>query len=122
MALVDKNAADAHAWLLLGQIKEKKGDFDQAAVDYRQAMAFKDPAAEGAMKHIDELRVQSSMQDADKAISEKNLVGAAQILREASGIAPSVAAVHKKLAEVLKQMGDTTESDKEQKKYNDLAK
>ena len=102
--------------------KNRRENSNQASVDYRQALAFKDPEAERALKHLDELRVQTRMQDADKAVSAKNLAGAAQILKEAIGIAPGVAALHKKLAEVLKQMGDTTEADKEQKKYNELAK
>ena len=45
-----------------------------------------------------------------------------QQLHEALSLCPELPFVHRKLAEVLKQMGDTKEADKELKKAAELEK
>jgi tetratricopeptide (TPR) repeat protein len=119
-ALTDTNPGDARAWRLLGNTYEKKGDLDQAAVSYRQASMMKDPEAESMLRQINTSRVQPLLKEADKAASEKNWVQAAATLRQAIGIAPNLPLVHRKLAEALKQLGDTKEADRELKKAQDL--
>lgn len=119
-AIVDSNPADAKAWRLLGNTYEKKGDLDQAAVSYRQAAMMKDPEAESMYRQINTSRVQPMLNEADKAMAAKNWVQAAASLREALSIAPNLPIVHKRLAEALKQLGDTKEAERELKKAQDL--
>jgi tetratricopeptide (TPR) repeat protein len=122
LAAVDKNHNDAHAWLLLGNTQEKMGRLDEAAVSYRQASFLKDPAADGALRQINTSRVQPMLQAADKSMKEGNTVAAAASLREAASIAPNLPLVHRKLAEVLRLLGDTKEADREMKKAQELEK
>ncbi len=119
-ALTDANPGDAKAWRLLGNVHEKKGDLDQAAVCYRQASMMKDTEAESMLRQINTSRVQPLLKEADKAASEKNWVQAAATLRQAISIAPNLPLVHRKLAEALKQLGDTKEAERELKKATDL--
>jgi tetratricopeptide (TPR) repeat protein len=120
LALVENNHSDAHAWLLLGNTQEKKNELDEAAVSYRQASNLKDPAADEALRQINTSRVQPMLESADKSIKENNMVAAASSLREALSIAPDLSSVHRKLADVLKQLGDTKEADRELKKATEI--
>lgn len=122
LELVQKDSKDGRAWLLLGNIHEKKGDLDQAIVEYRQASLLKEKDADSALRQINTARVQPMMQEAEKAISEKNWVKASSSLREALSMGPELPFVHRKMAEVLKQLGDNKEADKELKKAAELEK
>lgn len=122
--ICQKNPKEAHAWLLLGNTHEKANppDLDQAAVCYRQAALLKDPDADSALRQVNTSRVQPAISEAEKAIEEKNYVKAASSLREAASIGPNLAFVHRKLADVLRQLGDTKEADRELKKAGELDK
>jgi len=120
LTLLDKNPKNAHAWLLLGNTHERKGDLDQAEVAYRQSRNLGDVEAAAALRQIGTSRVQPMMQEADKAMEKKDWVKAAACLREALSIGPDLSFVHRKLAEVLRQEGDTREADQEMEKATAL--
>ncbi|HNG76918.1 MAG TPA: hypothetical protein PLY72_20775, partial [Candidatus Obscuribacter sp.] len=101
---------------------EKKGNVDDASVSYRQAAGFKVPGAEEALLRLEGMRVKPLMDEADKYLGEKKQVEAAEILREAARLAPKLPAVHRKLADLLRQMGETKEADKEDQKVRDMEK
>jgi len=122
MAIVEKNPKEGRAWLLLGNTHEKKGDLDQAEVAYRQASYLKEPDADSALRQINSSRIQPYMKQAEDAINEKNWVAAASSLREAASLAPNLPIVHRKLSEVLRQLGDNKEADRELKKATELDK
>lgn len=121
-ALADKDPHDGKAWLMLGRIAEKKGDLDNASVAYRQAAALKEPEAKDALSQIDSSRVQPMLKEAELAMEKGNLVMAAANLKDAATLAPNLAIVHRKLAAVLKQLGDAKAAQKEAKKADDLEK
>ncbi len=121
LEIVDKNAGDGHAWLLLGNTYEKKGDLDQAIVAYRQAALLKEPGADDALDTVSDSRIQPLLKDADAKVQQGDLVGAAASLREALSIAPGKPIVHQKLSDILRKMGDAKGADKEQKKATELA-
>jgi tetratricopeptide (TPR) repeat protein len=122
MALVEKDPHDAHGWLLLGRIQEKKNDLDQASVSYRQAAYLKDPEAKTALAQVDSSRVQPLMKEADEAAGQNNWVRAAASLKDAVTIAPNLSSVHRKLAEALIKLGDSKEAQRETKRADDLDK
>jgi tetratricopeptide (TPR) repeat protein len=122
LQMVEKDAKLARAWYLLGVTHEKKGDLDQAGVAYRQASYLKDPDAEAALRQINTSRVQPMLEEGDRAAKENNWVKAASSYREAVSIAPNLSLVHRKLAEALRQLGDTKEADRELKKAAELEK
>jgi tetratricopeptide (TPR) repeat protein len=122
LELVQKDPQNGRAWLLLGNTHEKKSDLDQAIVAYRQASLLKEKDADSALRQINTARVQPMMKEADQAIGEKNWVKASSSLREALSIGPELPFVHRKMAEVLKQLGDNKEADKELKKAAELEK
>lgn len=121
-AYVKAHPQDGHAWLLLGNVSEKKGDLNGAEVAYRQAKNLNDPAADEALRQIDASRVQPLLQEADRYMADRNWVGASASLHDALTLAPEMPLVHRKLSEVLKQMGDTKESSRELKKAQELEK
>ena len=120
--ILNANAADGKAWMFKGTILEKKGNVDDASVSYRQAAGFKVPGAEEALLRLEGMRVKPLMDEADKYLGEKKQVEAAEILREAARLAPKLPAVHRKLADLLRQMGETKEADKEDQKVRDMEK
>lgn len=122
MSMVEKNPKDGRAWLLLGNTHEKKGDLDQAVVAYRQASYLKETDADSALRTINTSRVQPMLKDAEEAVKENNWVKAAASYREALSIAPNLPIIHRKLAEALRQLGDTKEADRELKKATELEK
>lgn len=122
LQMVEKDAKVARAWYLLGVTHEKKGDLDQAGVAYRQASYLKDPDAEAALRQINTSRVQPMLEEGDRAAKENNWVKAASSYREAVSIAPNLPLVHRKLAEALRQLGDTKEAERELKKAAELDK
>jgi tetratricopeptide (TPR) repeat protein len=122
LALVDKDQHDAHAWFLLGRTHEKKNDLDQASVAYRQAAYLKDPEAKEALAQVDISRVQPMFKEADEKIKKSDWVGASSSLKDAEAIAPNLPIVHRRLAEALKQLGDTKEAQRESKRADDLEK
>lgn len=120
--LLSANPKDGKAWLMRGLILQKQGTLDDAATCFRQADGLKIPEAKAALDQINTERVQPLMQDAEKLIGSKDLPGAAAVLREAVILAPNMAKCHRKLAEVMKQMGDDKEAERENKKADDLEK
>lgn len=111
--IVDKTPTDGHAWLMLGKAQEKKGDLDGASVSYRQANYSKEPGAQAALDVVNASRTQPAMKEYEKQLAAKNYVGAASSLRDAIDVAPNNADLHRKLADVLRQSGDTKEAEKE---------
>jgi tetratricopeptide (TPR) repeat protein len=122
MSYVQTHPQEAHAWLLLGNACEKKGDLDEASVAYRQAKNLKDPAADESLRQIDASRVQPLLKEADKYMADRNWVGASASLHDALTVAPNMPIVHRKLSEVLKQLGDDKESSRELRKAQELEK
>jgi tetratricopeptide (TPR) repeat protein len=122
LALVEKDPHDAKGWLFLGRTHEKKGDMDQASVAYRQAAYLKDPEAKDALRQVDISRVQPMLKEADEAIKKGNWVQAAASLKDAITLAPNLSIVHRRLSEVLKQLGDTKEAQREAKRADELEK
>jgi Flp pilus assembly protein TadD len=55
-------------------------------------------------------------------MKENNDVKAAATLKEAARIAPNLSSIHRKLADVLRKLGDTKEADRELKKAAELDK
>lgn len=122
MAMIDKNPGAGHAWLLLARLQEKKGNLDEASVDYRQAALLREPEAESALKQIDSSRVYQILQDGDKKMKDGNYVSAAAAYKEALSVAPSLPMVHARLADALDKLGDKDQSTRERKKAADLEK
>jgi Flp pilus assembly protein TadD len=122
MSIVEKNAKEGHAWLLLGNVYEKQGNADQAAVAYRQASYLKEKDADSALRQIDSSRAAPLIEEYEKYIKEDNPVKAAAALRQAASIAPNLSSIHRKLADVLRKLGDNKEADKELKKAAELDK
>jgi tetratricopeptide (TPR) repeat protein len=122
MSIVEKNAKEGHAWLLLGNVYEKQGNTDQAAVAYRQASYLKEKDADSALRQIDSSRAAPLIEEYEKYIKEDNPVKAAAALRQAASIAPNLSSIHRKLADVLRKLGDNKEADKELKKAAELDK
>jgi len=120
--LVDKDPHNGKGWLLLGRIAEKKGELDSASVSYRQAADLKEAEAKDALNQIDSSRVQPMLQEAELASAKGNWVMAAADLKDAISLAPNLAIVHRKLAAVLKQLGDNKSAAKEAKKADELEK
>jgi tetratricopeptide (TPR) repeat protein len=120
--LVEKDPRNSKGWLILGRIAEKKGDLDGASVAYRQAAYLKEPEAKVALDQIDSSRVQPMLKEAEGAAKQGNWVMAAANLKDAVTLAPNLIIVHRKLAEALKQLGDTKESQRESKKADELEK
>ncbi len=120
--LVEKDPRNGKGWLLLGRIAEKKGDLDSASVAYRQAAYLKEGEAKTALDQIDSSRVQPMLKEADIASKQGNWVMAAANLKDALSLAPNLPIVHRKLAAALKQLGNTKEADKENKKADELDK
>jgi len=121
-ALVEKDPRNGKGWLILGRIAEKKSDLDSASVSYRQAADLKEPEAKAALDQIDSSRVQPMLKEVELYAKQNNWVMAAASLKEAEGLAPNLAIVHRKLAEALKQLGDTKGSQRESKKADELEK
>jgi tetratricopeptide (TPR) repeat protein len=121
-ALVEKDPHNGKGWLILGRIAEKKSDLDTASVSYRQAADLKEPEAKAALEQIDSSRVQPMLKEAELAAKQNNWVMAAANLKDAVTLAPNLIIVHRKLAEALKQLGDTKGSQRESKKADELEK
>ncbi len=121
-ALIEKDPHNGKGWLILGRIAEKKSDLDGASVAYRQAANLKEPEAKIALDQIDSSRVQPMLKEAELASKQGNWVMAAADLKDAESLAPNLIIVHRKLAEALKQLGDTKASDRESKKADELEK
>lgn len=122
LALVEKDPRDAKGWLFLGRTHEKKNDLDQASVAYRQAAYLKDPEAKTALAQVDSSRVQPMLKEADEHTKKSDWVRASASLKDAVTIAPNLSIVHRRLSEVLKQLGDTKEAQREAKRADDLDK
>ena len=122
LALVDKDPRDARGWFLLGRTHEKKNDLDQASVAYRQSAYLKNPEAKVALAQVDISRVQPQLKQADEAVRKGNWVDAAASLKDAETLAPNLPVVHRRLAEALKQMGDSKEAQREAKRADELDK
>ncbi len=119
---LDKDGTDPHLYYLNGAIFEKKGDADQAAVNYRQAKTMGDPDAGSALRRIDTNRIEPMIKEYEQKKGEGNWVGAKSAATEATVIAPNHPKPHRMLAEALKQLGDNKESDRETKKADELEK
>lgn len=120
--ILNANAADGKAWMFKGTLLEKKGNIDDASVSYRQAAGFKVAGADEALLRLESARVKPLLDEADKFLGEKKQVEAAELLREAARLAPKLPNVHRKLADLLKQMGENKEAEREEQKIRDLEK
>jgi tetratricopeptide (TPR) repeat protein len=118
--IIDKNPQDAHAWLLLGSASEKNKDLDAASANYRQAQALGEKSAQSELDRVNKLRIAPMLEESDKAVAAKNFVAAASSLRDALSLDPTNASLHRKLSGICKQMGDSAEADKEDKRAADL--
>jgi tetratricopeptide (TPR) repeat protein len=121
-AMIEQDPQDGHAWLLKGNILQKRGDLDEAAASYRQSDLFKEPEAGSALKMINTVRVQPNMERAEQFSKDNNWVKAAGELREAIILAPNLSILHKKLSIALEHLGDHKEAQKELDKANELEK
>lgn len=118
---------DGHLYLLKGNAMRKKGEQDKSSLDeaaafLRQARAFKDPDADDALRQVNLLRVQDNLSRADEYLQQKNYVKASDELSDAIIKAPELSTLHRKLAEVYRQMGDAKGAEKETQRANDLDK
>jgi len=120
--ILKKDDKQGHAWLLLGNAQEKKGELDKAAVSYRMAMLLKDPDGAAALRGVDTSRVQPLLKEADKAMSENNLEAAAAALRQAVQMAHELPDLHRRYAEVLRKLGNNADADLELQKVKELEK
>jgi tetratricopeptide (TPR) repeat protein len=121
-AIVDKDPQDGEAWKLLGTAQEKQGQLDAASVCYRQASYLKEPGADALLHQIDIVRTKPTLDDADKQIQQGNFIAAKASLSEAESIAPNLAIVHRRMAEVLRKLNDSKDADREEKRANELDK
>jgi Flp pilus assembly protein TadD len=121
-AILNTQATNGKAWYLKGTLAEKKGALDDASVCYRQAASLKEAGAEDNLRRISESRVKPLLDEADKMLSEKKQVEAVELYREAARMAPNLVSVQRKLLDMLKQMGESKEADKVQKKLDELEK
>jgi tetratricopeptide (TPR) repeat protein len=119
-SIVDKNPKDAHAWLLMGRVREMKKDLDSASVAYRMANSLKDPDAQNALTAVDNARVRPFLDQADKLISEGKDAEAASALQDAENLAPSMSSIRRKLAELYSKLGDKKKADAERAKADML--
>jgi tetratricopeptide (TPR) repeat protein len=115
LALLDTDPKNGQAWKALGTIQEKKGELDDASVSYRQASyLLKDDAdVSAASKRLEGLRAQPYLDEGQKALSTKNLVGAKDAFTQATSVAPNDIDAHRKLLDVLKQIGNQKDIDEE---------
>jgi len=122
LALLDTDPKNGQAWKALASIQEKKGELDDASVSYRQASyLLKDDAdVKSASSRIEGLRAQPYMADGDKALSSKNLVGAKDAFTQATSVAPNDINAHRRLLDVLKQIGNQKDIDDENATINRL--
>jgi tetratricopeptide (TPR) repeat protein len=118
--LLNKTPSDAHAWLLKGDLLRKKGQLDEAAAAFRTASGLGEADAADMMDNVNTIRVQPNLQEADKFLQLKDYVQAADQLQTALIKAPNLSAVHRKYAEVLRQMNDVKGAEREEKKAQDL--
>ena len=122
LALLDTDPRNGQAWKMLGTLQEKKGELDDASVSYRQASyLLKDDAdvASSSMR-IEVSRAQPYMQEGDKQLSAKNLVGAKDAFIQATSVGPDVVDAHRKLLDVLKQLGNAKDVESETNTLNRL--
>jgi tetratricopeptide (TPR) repeat protein len=115
LALLDTDPKNGQAWKALGTIQEKKGELDDASVSYRQASyLLKDDAdVSSASKRVEVLRAQPYLDEGQKALSTKNIVGAKDAFTQATSVAPNDVDAHRKLLDVLKQIGNQKDIDDE---------
>lgn len=120
--LAGTSPSDGKVWLLEGTAMEKQGKLDDAATCYRQASGLKAAGAAEALNKVNSLRVQPLLQDVDKLVGEKNYAGALALIKEAIVMAPNLASLHRKAAEIYKLMGDEGEAARENKKADEVEK
>lgn len=122
MALVDREPTEGQAWYLLGNVQEQQGKLSQAKANYRQARNLGAQGADDALRQIDSSRINEIMGQATGFINAKDFVKAAAALRQAIILAPDLPGPHRKLQEVLANLGDKEASEKERKKADELEK
>jgi tetratricopeptide (TPR) repeat protein len=120
--IVEKNPKDGHGWFLMGNVKEKKKDLDSASVAYRMASSLKDPGAKEALARVDMARVKPSLDQADQLMGQNKTAEALSAAKDAVMLAPSIPIVHRKLAEVLRKLGDAKGAQAEEQKADTLEK
>lgn len=118
---------DGHLYLLKGACLRKKGDqdkqfLDEAAAQFRQAAAFKEPDAEDALRAVNTIRVQENLSRADEYTTQNDLVKASNEIGDAIIKAPNLSMLHQRQAELLKRLGDTKGAEKELAKAADIDK
>jgi tetratricopeptide (TPR) repeat protein len=120
--VVEKNPKDSHGWSLLGDVRKKKKDLDSASVAYRMAMSLKEPGGREKLNEVENDRVKPQMDQADQYLRENKLAEALSAARDAVTLAPGLPSVHRKLAEVMRKMGDSKGAEAEENKASTLEK
>jgi tetratricopeptide (TPR) repeat protein len=120
--MIGRTPTDGHAWLLKGNIHLQLKELDDAAVAFRQAAAFKEAEAEDALRMVNTTRTAQNVQRADQYIAEKDWVKAQSELQEAITKAPNLPALHRKMADVMDNLGDKESAQKERSKADQLEK
>ena len=121
-SILGATPADGQAWLLKGQVMEKKGDLDEAAVCFRQAAGLKVKEGDDNLNRINNMRAKPLIEQADTAYAKGDFASAAALLKEASSMSPRDSALHRKLSEVLKKAGDDAGAERELRKADEAAK
>ncbi len=120
--MLDKNQKSGKIWKLKGMIAEKKGNLDDASINYRMAADLGEPGAKELRDTIDASRAAKPMSEGDAMMAQQNWVGASSSYREALSLAPNLAVLHRKLADALDKLGDKKEAERERKKAAELEK
>jgi len=120
--VVQKNPKDGHGWLLLGQVDIKKKDLDSASVALRMAMSLKEPGAKELLSQVENDRVKPALDQADKFLREGKNAEALSGAKDAVMLAPGLPSTHRKLAEVMRKLGDTKGAEFEEQKADTLEK
>lgn len=117
---LDNFPLDGKAYLLKGELEQKTGDFEDAAVDFRMADGLKQPEAKEFLEQVNTIRVQDNIKQADDLTKQGNVTDAVQQLQDAIIKAPDLAFLHSKLAPLLRQMHDDKGAEREEKKAKEL--
>jgi tetratricopeptide (TPR) repeat protein len=115
-----KNPADGKAYVIKGMIEQKKGDYEDAAVDFRMADGFKQPGAKELLEQVNTIRVQDNVKQAEEAVKKGDITQAVQLYQDAIIKAPELPFLHKQLAPLLRQMHDDKGAEREDKKAKEL--
>jgi tetratricopeptide (TPR) repeat protein len=120
--ILARDPANGHAYYLKGNALQRLKAYDDAAVAYRQAAAFKEEGADEALRMVNTIRVQENMQRAEQAMQSKDWVKAQGELQDAIIKANNLPILHRKLAEVMAALNDPETAKRENAKADQLEK